>query len=247
MENFVFEDVYPLTADTAFGALSFEADVEIPTKFRDHDILKNLQKQIVAKVFGELYNSLPIDSILPKYAKVLSIEYIKSNEPYIQKLIEVNETGESLQNLIQIQGVAMYTDDKILSYSYERFAYMGGKHGNSSRLFFNFNLDNAKLISEKDIFIDGYENPLTQLIKQQIVEDNAELESVADLSEFHFFEDRITPNNNFFVNSDGLVYVYNPYEIVPYNTGQIEVPLTFERLKPILKSNNLFAHFYTVP
>lgn len=246
MNVFNFNETYPLTADTALGALSFEAEVELPVKFRDNDILKNVQKQIIAKIFGEIYNSMPLDSILPKYALVLSNEYKRSNEPFLQKIIEAKEPSGIWQNQIQVQGVAMYLDDKILSYSYERYAYMGGAHGNSSRLFYNFDLNNAKLLLEKDLFIDNYQNSLTQLIKQQIVEDNAEMESVADLNEFHFFEDQIKPNNNFYVNADGLVYVYNPYDIAPYSTGQTEVALTFERLKPILKPNNALAYFYNI-
>lgn len=243
-KNFTFNDIYPLTSDTALGALSFDADVEIPVKFRDQDILRNIQKQIVAKVFGEVYNSMNLDSILPKYAQVLANEYIKSSEPFLQKIIEANEPSPIWQNIIQVQGAVLFLDDKILSYSYERYAYMGGAHGNSSRLLYNFDLNNARIITEKNLFIENYEAPLTQLIKQQIVEDNAEMESIADLSEFHFFEDQIKPNNNFYINGDGIVYVYNQYDIAPYSTGQIEVALTFERIKPLLRSNNPLIYFY---
>lgn len=246
MDVFSFNETYPLTADTALGALTFEAEVEIPVKFRDKDILRNVQKQIIAKIFGETYNSLPMDSILPKYALILANEYKKSSEPFLQKILEAEKPSAIWQNQIQVQGIAMYLDDKILSYSYERYAYMGGAHGNSSRLFYNFDLNNSRLLHEKDLFIDNYEDLLTQLIKQQIVEDNAEMESVADLNEFHFFEDQIKPNNNFYVNGDGLVYVYNPYDIAPYSTGQTEVALTFERLRPILRPNNPLTYFFTL-
>lgn len=244
MNVYSFKDIYPLTADTAQGALSFEAEVELPVKFRDNDILKNVRKQIIAKIFGEIYNSIPLDSILPNYAQVISGEYRRSNEPFLQKIIETGEHSGIWQNQIQVQGVAVYLDDKILSYSYERYAYMGGAHGNSSRFFYNFDLSTARLLVEKDLFVENYQGSLTQLIKQQIVEDNAEIESIADLNEFHFFEDQIKPNNNFYINGDGLVYVYNPYDIAPYSTGQTEVALTFERLKPILKPNNALAYFY---
>lgn len=244
MKVYSFKEIYPLTTDTAQGALVFEAEIEIPVKFRDKDILTNVQKQIIAKIFGEIYNSIPLDSILPTYAKVLAREYRRSTEPFIKKILEANEPSAVWQNHIQIQAIPLFLDDRLLSYSYERYAHMGGEHGNSSRLFYNFDLSNARLLTEKDLFIDNYEKSLTQLIKQQIVEDNAEMESIADLNEFHFFEDQIKPNNNFYVNADGLVYVYNPYDIAPYSTGQTEVALTFERLRPILKPNNALAYFY---
>ncbi|MFV0391860.1 MAG: DUF3298 domain-containing protein [Paludibacteraceae bacterium] len=244
MKNFVYHAVYPLTADTTLGALRLNADVELPVKFRDNDITKNVRKQIIAKIFGEMYNAVPLDSILPKYSNVLAAEYKKSNEPFLQKILEDKHPSPIWQNEIVIQGVTMFSDDRILSYSYERYAFMGGAHGNTNRLLYNFDLHNARLFTEQSLFIDDYKNSITQLIKQQIVEDNAEIESVANLNEFNFFEAEIKPNNNFYVTGDGIVYVYNQYDIAPYSTGQIEVALSFERLKPILRPNNPLAYFY---
>lgn len=244
MTNYTFREIYPLTSDTALGALTFEADVEFPVKFRDNDILKNIQKQITAKIFGESYTSMPLDSILPKYAETLSDEYKKSTEPFLEKILESEAPSGTWQNEIIVQGVAMFVDDNILSYSYERYAYMGGAHGNSSRLLYNFDLNTSRILNESELFVDNYKESLTQLIKQQIVDDNAEIESIADLNEFHFFEEEIKPNDNFYINPDGLVYIYNQYDIAPYSTGQIEVALSFERLKPILKPNNPLVYFY---
>lgn len=239
-----YSNTYYLTSDTTLGGFSFQAEAEIPAKFHDKEVLGNVKKQIIAKIFGEIYNTYPTDSILPKYANLLYLEYKKSNETYLANISEVKDSRTILENEIQIQGVAMYLDDKILSYSYERYAFMGGGDGKSSRFLYNFDLTNSHLITENDLFSDNYAPSLTQLIKQQIVEDNAEMESVADLNDFHFFEDRIKPNNNFYITAEGIVYVYNPYDIAPYDTGQTSVLLTFEKLKPILKTGNPIAYMY---
>lgn len=244
IQSYAFENVYPLSADTALGSLTFGTEVEIPVKYRDNDVLKNVQKQLIARIFGEVFNSVPLDSILPLYGEILATEYRKSNEPFIAKLKDLEHSAATWQNEIIVQGVTMFLDDKLLSYSYERYAYMGGAHGNSSRFLYNFDLKTGRIFNESDLFIENYEMPLTQLIKQQIVDDNAEMESIADLSEFHFFEDEIKPNNNFYINGDGIVYVYNQYDIAPYSTGQTEVLLDFHKIKPLLKPNNPLSYFY---
>ncbi|MHB9055140.1 MAG: RsiV family protein [Paludibacteraceae bacterium] len=240
-----YEKTFYLSSDTSIGRLSFQAETEIPVKFRNKEVLDNVKKQILAKIFGESFTTCSIDSVLPKYAYLLFTEYKKSNEPYLANIAEMKGSTSLLDNEIQIQGVAMYVDDKILSYSYERYAFMGGaEEGNSNRLLYNFDLTNSDIISEKDLFTTNYKEPLTKLIKQQIVEDNAEMESVADLNDFHFFEDKIKPNNNFYVTAEGIVYVYNPYDIAPYSMGQTSVLLTFDKLKPILRQGNPIAYMY---
>lgn len=239
-----FSKKFYLSEDTTLGGLSFQAETEIPVKFHNMEVLENVRKQIIANIFGEIFNNFPTDSILPKYANNLFLDYKRSNETYLANNAEIKESPLILENEIQIQGVAMYLDDRILSYSYERYAFMGGPHGNSSRLLYNFDLTNSHLIKESDLFIADYTESLTRLIKQQIVEDNAEMESVADLNDFHFFEDQIKPNNNFYITAEGIVYVYNPYDIAPYSTGQTVVLLTFEKLRPILKPENPIAYLY---
>ena len=241
-EDINYSNTFYLSSDTTLGGLSFQAEIEIPVKFHNKEVLTNVKKQITAKIFGEIFKNYPTDSILPKYANYLFREYKKSNEVYLEDTLQMKNSHSFLENEIQIQGVAMYLDNNILSYSYERYAYMGGAHGNSSRLLYNFDLTNSHIITEADLFTGNYTKSLTQLIKQQIVEDNAEMESVAVLNDFYFFEDQIKPNNNFYVTAEGIVYVYNPYDIAPYSTGQTVVLLTFDKLKPILKPGNPLAY-----
>ncbi len=245
IEYFTLEREYYLSEeDSTAGNLSFSAELELPVKYYNQEVLKSLQQQIIGKVLGEVFNSFPIDSVLVKYSNTLFEEYRKSNEPFLKQLSELKGSKAFLDNMVAIQGIAMYLDDQILSYSYERYAYMGGAHGNSSRFLYNFDLRTALPITEKDLFIENYEILLAQIIKEKIVDDNAEIESVADLNDFDFFEDQIHPNDNFFITPDGLAYVYNPYDIAPYSTGQIGVLVTYDTLKPILRPGNPIEYIY---
>ncbi len=244
MRTFSFEKKYPFNDTISVGKLDFIAEIELPIKYKhNQEVADNLRKQIVGKIFGEFFNSVKIENLLSIYGEMLEKEYKRVNKSYFENLDTIT-SYDLINNELSLQGVAIYLDEKILSYSYERYSYFGGNNGNSTRFFLNFNLQNAEPIKEKDIFKHGYQASLTQLIKEQIVEDNANIESVADLSELNYFEDKIKPNNNFYLTAEGLVYVYNPYDIASYGIGQIEVLIPFKKLKPIMKPNNIFEYIY---
>ena len=46
--------------------------------------------------------------------------------------------------------------------------------------------------------------------------------------------DEVNPNNNFFFTAEGMVYLYNQYEIAPYAAGQIEICLPYEKVLPLV-------------
>ena len=230
-------------ADTALGALAVNINMEMPDKYADNEVLTNIQKQIIAKVFGEQYNSVPVDSVIPKYVDKLHKNYLRDYDEAFQASVK-KAGGPSMSNEISIDGVSLYLDEKILSYSYESYAYLGGAHGNSNRMLYNYDLSNAHTIKEQDLFIADYKVLLTQLIKDQILEQSAELGSVADLNDLNFWEDEIKPNDNFYISDEGLVYIFNPYEIAPYSMGQTEVMLPYDKLRPLLKKGNILEYLY---
>ena len=244
MKNLIYSNKFYLNStDTALGSLVINIDIEIPDEYFDKEILTNIQKQITAKIFGEQYTALQIDSLIPKYVRNTHQRYITDYDSAFQD--QVKKTGgPSMINEINIDGIAIFLDNKILSYSNESYAYLGGAHGSSIRMLYNFDLSNAHQIKEVDLFIANYQTQLTQLIKEQLLEQSAEIGSVADLSELDFWEDKIAPNDNFYVSDEGLVYIYNPYDIAPYSMGQIEVTLPYTKLKPLLKSGNIIEYLY---
>lgn len=244
MKNITYSNkLYLNNTDTALGALIVNIDMEIPNQYFNDEILSNIRKQIVSKVFGEQYVTLPIDTIVPNYVAKLYENYLQDYDKEFQLQVK-NSGGPSMTNEIKNEGISMFSDDKILSYSYESYAYLGGAHGNSNRRLYNFDLKNAHIITENEIFISDYFSTLTQFIKEELLEQSAEVGSVADLNDLDFWEEEIRPNNNFYVSEEGLVYVFNPYEIAPYSMGQIEVTLPYDKLKPLMKSGNILEYLY---
>ena len=54
----------------------------------------------------------------------------------------------------------------------------------------------------------------------------------------------IFPNNNFWLDNEGIHYAFNQYEIAPYVMGVIKVDIPYEDLKDILRTDNGVDRFF---
>jgi len=115
-------------------------------------------------------------------------------------------------------------------------AYTGGAHGNYGSTMFCLDVSNTKQMVLNDVVkIDS--NTLQKLLeknlrKQYNIKAQDQISTV-------LFDNFLKPNKNFYFNSNGLAFMYNPYEVASYAQGQIVVFIPFTELKAYL--NPVFA------
>lgn len=237
-----FEKRYYLDKDTAKGSLSVNIDVEIPVEFVDSSVLKSIRSTIISNLFGIDYVKVANDSVVKVYAQELLTDYLKENQPSDNK--SDNENLYSYNNEHIISGFSLQSDKIIYVYGIERYAYMGGDHDLETRNYFNFDLKTGKLITETDLFNENYQSELSKLIKARIIEEGKEYKDENNSEIIKSLEDidSIKSNGNFYITDESINYVFNPYEIAPYNMGQTQVTLPFNRLKNILKPNSIIDY-----
>jgi len=237
---------YYLAKDTTKGSLSVDIEVEIPNEFADSSVLKAVRACIISNLFGDEYVSHKNDTLVHLFASELLKDYKANNEPLINQLDSTKRY--SFNNEHTVSGFSLLSDKKIYVYGIERYIYMGGAHGLETRNFYNFDLKTGKLITENDLFKADYKSKLAELIKVRIVEESKEYkdeknsEPVTSLEDTDFWTDSIKSNGNFYITDESINYVFNPYEIAPYYMGQTEVSLPFNRLKDLLKTNNIITY-----
>ncbi|MCR4823803.1 MAG: DUF3298 and DUF4163 domain-containing protein [Bacteroidales bacterium] len=117
---------------------------------------------------------------------------------------------------------------KLQSYCAESSDYTGGAHGMYGIYYTVFDLRTGDAVTEKELFLDGCEEELSELL------DESMLNSLGEEDREYLFAGP-TPNGNFYVDDAGVNWVYNPYEIAPYAMGTITVSLTWDKLKPFLR------------
>ena len=106
--------------------------------------------------------------------------------------------------------------------------YTGGSHGQFGIGCDVFDLTTGEVLTEEDLFIDDFFSPLCDLL-----EESAEANVPEEDKDLLFGTPE--PNGNFSVSEDGITWVYNPYEIAAYASGVIELPVSWETLKPFLQ------------
>lgn len=115
--------------------------------------------------------------------------------------------------------------------------YEGGVHGTNELRAMNFDIKTGKLMKREDIFADGTENQLNNLLLKALKE-KIGVSSLAELREKEYLKavDIYAPEN-FIIGDETITFIYNPSEIAPYNVGATELIIPYTSLDKILKNS----------
>ena len=118
------------------------------------------------------------------------------------------------------------------NYQINYYWYRGGAHGSSTCSQIVFDAKTGEVITEADIFTDGWFDKVAALmqaqVKADIEADNPEVLELLDLEE-------VVPNTNFSVGPDGVQWVFQPDDLLPHAFGPLFVTVSWDKLKPCLR------------
>ncbi|MDR2823882.1 MAG: RsiV family protein [Prevotellaceae bacterium] len=227
-----------IPTDTAKGSLNVKVEWEYPSDFTSNAVLDSIHNTLLFNMFGEKYVGIPFDSVAKIYVRNAVVDYQNEGltDLHAFEQFEPNfQLGEYEQLL---EGFVLFNDARLFVYGYTRYENSGGAHGSNYWFYFNFDLANGHWLIEKDLFSDSYEQTLTDLIKNTIIEDNKQ----TNIDNGIYSLDSIKPNGNFFISDEGITYLFNIYEIAPYHVGQTEVFLPYSKLKAIIRKDSPISY-----
>lgn len=166
---------------------------------------------------------------------------ILTHQYFYNALSQFEENFKSVRNTSESQAVWFYEasvsiDDHLPNYAQvkgQAFFYTGGAHPNSSIM--------SSVISKEDATKLKLSDLTTDVIKfNQIAEKHfrkaRDLNKTDDLKTDFWFENGIFAcNDNFFIDSNGITFTFNAYEVAPYYFGRTEFTVPFNEVKDILK------------
>lgn len=212
------------------------------TDGKDVRMKDSLNRLLTEKALGEKYRLLPASEAVEQYATDYGKTYCNDLEStYLDDVKDVEEEvvkgwysyEESIESAIERY------DKNLLVYRVNTYDYTGGPHGIYGSLYTNIDLHTLRVIQLKDLFRPGYEAELTTLICQQLMKD-VEVDNMEELQELGYgYMEAITPTENFIIQKDGILFVYNIYEIAPYALGITSVLVPYDALKPLLNIDYL--------
>ena len=198
-------------------------EINIPLANENNDVAKSINSAIKNYVITALQIGEPDNSTTKSVKESIedfNIEYTNftSNFP------ESTQAWEA-----QIDGEIIFKTQDIISVSLTAYMNTGGAHGGLNISFLNFEASTGKLIESSKLFtdIEGFKS---------IAKTHFEA-SVKD-EDILFENETFQLPENIGYSDDGIILLYNTYEIAPYSTGIIELNIPFEYAKPYLVFNS---------
>lgn len=131
-----------------------------------------------------------------------------------------------------IESEITYLSETIICMSVNSYLDTGGAHGNSHVSFLSFDKITGELLKQEDIIKD--EASFKEFVKPYFIKATQGLSDDSSLEDLFFGEDFQLPENIGF-GEDGLILLYNVYEIASYSQGFTEFSIPYEKAKPYLK------------
>jgi len=247
-DSIVVQKQIPLqqTSDTTLPYADVKVAFTYPSKFRDAESLKRLQQIFQGTFFGDIrYDSMTPKEAMDHYIEEYTTRYRSLSGPYEEDKRRLEgETPVWYWYTMSNSNTLLFQNDSLLSYAVEYSDYEGGAHGSYRITYTNIDLNRLVTLSEEDLFVPDYYKPLTEKIVHGLMKSFHVSEPDSLLNKGFFTIEDIVPNNNFWLNDEGIHFAYNQYEIAPYSMGVINVTLPYSDLRDILLPDGIISRYF---
>lgn len=199
----------------------------------DDERARNINNAIEQRLF--MYDSLQMQQAVDSFANFYTKEYQKNMAPLYRE-DRADETKRAwYEYKYVIETDTKRGKDNCLIYIIDLDMYEGGAHGIRQQLAMNFDEKTGKQITYDDLFVQGYQYTLRELLLEELKKQT----DTNTLDELHTKDYLLTMDiyapQNFILGDDEITFIYNPYEIAPCDKGNTELTLSYSKLSKILR------------
>ncbi|WP_417363066.1 DUF3298 and DUF4163 domain-containing protein [Galbibacter sp.] len=136
----------------------------------------------------------------------------------------------------KVKGEVSFRNEKIVSLLFDSYIFTGGAHGYGSTSFLNFDLATGEQLSEDDLLNNPKEFTtfVESIFRKQ---NNLKPEDNINSTGFMFEDDKFHLPVSIGFDEQGIILIYNPYEIASYADGQTKIYIPMDQAKPFIKSS----------
>ncbi|MGM5469288.1 DUF3298 domain-containing protein [Flavobacteriaceae bacterium LMO-SS05] len=134
---------------------------------------------------------------------------------------------------VTINSEVVFQSLQSITISIDSYTFTGGAHGNSVITLLNFDPKTGKLYTQDDVF--KISKDFTDLVKHYFKIETAS--KTNDNSENYFFGESFKLPENIGFNEEGVIFLYNPYELASYVDGITEFTIPYSKISKYLKIN----------
>ena len=221
---------YQLFEIDTFPFYSIEIKYLNPVSYENNLVLNSLQNSLLHYYFAEdIIEKTPKATINTFIDTLINIYKTYNEIPEYNDYEYISDAKYQFTWDYTSEWVILYNEKDKLSIAEINYIYEGGAHGLGTYNLFNYDLKTNKKIVLSDIIKKAQFEELQTIILQKL-DENGQTEMLFSL-------DDVKPTENFFLSSDGITFIYNPYEIAPYVVGIIEVFIEYKKIENLRIEN----------
>lgn len=194
--------------------------------------------------FGDGFDQYTPQQALERYLQEVQQEYLFGRsdgaELYTAQELSEMRSSHTLETKAAYEDVAR----GVLTLQKDLHTYSAGAaHGLFGSSYYNIDLQEHSVLSEGDLFVDGYTPALAKVLQRCALRQFAcKTPSELERKEGIYVTD-IAPNDNFAFTPEGLRYCFNPYEVAPYAIGQVHILVPYAELQELVRPGSVLASF----
>lgn len=100
----------------------------------------------------------------------------------------------------------------------------------------NFSTKSGKLVTLDNVLLPGYNTRLNEILLEKLLKQTHSNDIDELRSKGYLYSMDMCPSQFYLINSTGITFIYNQYEIAPYAVGITELKLTWDELKDVAKT-----------
>lgn len=198
------------TAEIKEKVISYSKDYVSTNIYKPQVVLDN--KEVEEKINSK------ISKVISSFEEEIVALAKKDNEFYLSNKLEPK------QYVVFVNYIVTNNSDNILSITLSLYSYLGGAHGSTRDVSFNFDTRTGNNGSLKDFFGNNssYKDIILSNIKKTVAE-NPEMyfkEAVDKLTEIPY-------NQKFYLTKDTLIVYFDEYAIAPYAAGRVQFKIPY--------------------
>ena len=215
------KDIKPIIFETISIENPYEADIEVlyDKAQPNSDVAKTINTHIEKKIIEAIPNAENSNTI-EEAVNAFEQSYLNFKDEFFD-----TERAWTLA----VETELLYKTETLIALGLSVYADTGGAHGNDTIQFLNFNPETGSLHTTESLISDS--NGFKKLAESFFL-DHMKNEGT-DSRQFFFGKPFQLPENIGF-NDEGVILLYNTYEISSYNQGYTEFVIPMDKAKAFL-------------
>ncbi|SDB63583.1 Protein of unknown function [Flavobacteriaceae bacterium MAR_2010_188] len=194
-------------------------EVNYPKAYGNEDVSNRINSQVETAIANEMSLS---DEIIHNEINIAIDDFSKEFTTFKNDFSESNQKWELL-----VDSEVIYQSPEIISISLSTYIDTGGAHGNTHVIFLNFDPETGEQFTNENIISD--KSAFTELAIKYFKADLATKKNDLDIVDSFYGKDFMLPETIGY-SDDGIVILYNTYEIAAYSFGITEYVIPYEEI-----------------